>query len=317
MLTAGGYYLHIAHVIRARDINQPLPGTITEMNPDGLRPFGNVGEIYQYEATASFNQEQIFVNLNSRFSKAITFFASYNWGKSNNTSDGQGSTLFPVNSYDLSGEYGRATYDFRHRVTLFGTFNLPWWRISLNPFVNAGTGAPYNIITGQDTNGDNLFTERPSFAPAGTNCANAPVNIVCTSAGIFNLRPALGEPLIPRNYGNGPGYFSVNLRVTRSWSFGDMPSAHPANAAAPTDNKTAAPGAASSGHSAEAKRYTLQLSVNFLNLFNNVNLGTPVGNLSSPFFGQSLNVNQYGGFGPSGSSGAGNRRIFAQLRLNF
>ena len=57
--------------------------------------------------------------------------------------------------------------------------------------------------------------------------------------------------------------------------------------------------------------------MNFLNLFNNVNLGNPVGNLSSPFFGQSLNVNQYGGFGPSGSQGAGNRRIFGQLRLSF
>jgi hypothetical protein len=317
-LTAGGYYLHITHVIRARDINQPLAATITATNPDGLRPFGNVGEIYQYESTASYNQEQIFINLNSRFSKAITFFASYNWGKSNNNSDGQGSTMFPVNSYDLSGEYGRASYDFRHRVTLFGTFNLPWWGISLNPFVNAGTGAPYNIITGQDTNGDQLFTERPSFAPAGVNCASPPVNIICTSAGNFNLRPALGEPLIPRNYGNGPGYFSVNLRVTRSWSFGDLPSAQSGNGGAQT-NKTAAPapGANSSGHGPEAKRYTLQLSVNFLNLFNNVNLGTPVGNLSSPFFGQSLNVNQYGGFGPSGSSGAGNRRIFAQLRLSF
>jgi hypothetical protein len=318
-LTAGGYYLHITHVIRARDINQPLPATITAANPDGLRPFGNVGEIYQYEATASFNQEQIFVNLNSRFSKAITFFASYNWGKSNNNSDGQGSTMFPVNSYDLSGEYGRATYDFRHRVTVFGTFNLPWWGIALNPFVNAGTGAPYNIITGQDTNGDKLFTERPSFAPAGINCANPPVNIVCTSAGNFNLRPGFGEPLIPRNYGNGPGYFSVNMRVTKSWSFGDMPSAQGGNAATAAVNKTnaPAPGGSASGHGPEAKRYALQLSVNFLNLFNDVNLGTPVGNLSSPFFGQSLNVVQYGGFGPSGSSGAGNRRIFAQLRLSF
>src|SRR5262249_7563053 len=136
-----------------------------------------------------------------------------------------GSTLFPVNSYDLSGEYGRASYDIRHLVNFFGTFNLPWWHISLNPFVNAGTGAPYNIITGQDTNIDNIFTERPSFAPADVNCASPPVNIVCTKVGNFNLRPALGEKLIPRNYGNGPGYFSINLRVTKLWSFGAMPSA--------------------------------------------------------------------------------------------
>ncbi|HYX31206.1 MAG TPA: carboxypeptidase-like regulatory domain-containing protein [Pyrinomonadaceae bacterium] len=316
-LTTGAYFLHIAHAIRARDINQPLPGTITATNPQGVRPFGNVGEIYQYESTGSFNQEQIFVSVNSRFNKAISFFASYNWGKSNNNTDGQGSTLFPVNSYDLSGEYGRSTFDFRHRLSMFGTLNLPWWGISLNPFINAGSGQPVNIITGQDTNGDNIFTERPSFAPAGVNCAAPPANIVCTSFGNFNLRPAVGERLIPRNYGSGPGYFSVNLRVTKSWSFGDMSSKHHASAATPADSKSAAAPAKGPAATPEAKRYTLQASLNFLNLFNNVNLGQPVGNLSSPFFGQSTYVNQYGGFGPSGSQGAGNRRIFAQLRLSF
>jgi len=318
-MTAGAYYLHITHVIRARDINQPLPGSITATNANGIRPFGNVGEIYQYEATASFNQEQIFVNLNSRLTKRITFFASYNWGKSNNNSDGQGSTLFPVNTYDLSGEYGRASYDIRHRVNFFGTFNLPWWGISLNPFVNAGTGRPFNIITGQDINGDDIFTERPSFAPAGVDCANPPVNIVCTRFGNFNLRPAPGEKLIPRNYGQGPGYFSVNLRVMKSWSFGDLPSAHHANQAASNNVKDASSGVGQKAApaAAEAKPYTLQLSVNFLNLFNNVNLGNPISNLSSPLFGQTTNVNQYGGFGPGGSDGAGNRRIFAQLRLSF
>ncbi|PYS36493.1 MAG: hypothetical protein DMF75_00825 [Acidobacteria bacterium] len=317
-LTTGAYWLHIAHVIRARDINQPLPGSITVTNPDGVRPLGSVGEIYQYESTGSFNQEQIFVNVNSRLSKSISFFASYNWSKSNNNTDGQGGTLFPVNMYDLHGEYGRAIYDIRHRFSFFGTVNLPW-KISLSPFINAGTGRPFNITTGQDTNGDAIFTERPWFAPAGVNCANPPANIVCTRFGNFNLRPAPGEPLIPRNYGQGPGFFVVNLRIVKSWSFGAMPSTKAANSSAQGEKiggTTAAKPSGSSGGS-EAKRYTMQFSLSFLNLLNNVNLGMPVGNLSSPFFGQSLNVNQYGGFGPTGSSGAGNRRVFAQVRFSF
>src|SRR5204863_9522526 len=143
----------------------------------------------------------------------------------------------------------------------------------------------------------NIFTERPSFAPAGINCASPPANIVCTSVGNFNLRPSPGERLIPRNYGKGSGYFSVNLRVTRSWSFGETASAKTGNSSAPTNKMSdkknvpaaSGPNNGSSG-GAEAKRYTLQLSVNFLNILNNVNLGTPVGNLSSPFFGQSLSV---------------------------
>jgi hypothetical protein len=69
----------------------------------------------------------------------------------------------------------------------------------------------------------------------------------------------------------------------------------------------------------------MQFSVNFNNIFNKVNLNTPVGNLSSPFFGESLSLaSSFGGFGPGfggggsgGGSGVGNRRISAQVRFNF
>jgi hypothetical protein len=83
------------------------------------------------------------------------------------------------------------------------------------------------------------------------------------------------------------------------------------------------PGGGSGG--GEAKRYSMQFSLNFQNLFNHVNLAPPVGNLSSPFFGQSLALNGgFGGFGgpgggggAGGGSGAGNRKVTAQVRFNF
>ena len=64
----------------------------------------------------------------------------------------------------------------------------------------------------------------------------------------------------------------------------------------------------------------MNVSINFQNLFNRVNLAPPIGNLSSPSFGESLavggNFGNFGGAGPP-SPGAGNRRIYAQVRLNF
>jgi hypothetical protein len=52
------------------------------------------------------------------------------------------------------------------------------------------------------------------------------------------------------------------------------------------------------------------------NLLNNTNEGFPIGNLLSPYFGQSNS--SAGSFGGGlGSSAAGNRRIEAQLRFNF
>ena len=201
------------------------------MRPPGhKRPaaFRNTAD-YQYDL-AAVQQNQLFIGFNNRFSRALTFFSSYALSKTTNDTDGQGSSLFPANSYDLTGEFGRASFDVRHRFTFAGTLNLPWWQVSLNPFILATTGRPFNITTGQDTNGDRLFTERPAFAPAGTDCNNPTTNIVCTPYGNFNLRPAAGEALIPRNFGEGPGFLSVNLRISKVWNFGNLPSSSAGNA---------------------------------------------------------------------------------------
>lgn len=85
--------------------------------------------------------------------------------------------------------------------------------------------------------------------------------------------------------------------------------------------KTAAVGApppqGGGGGAPSEYRYSLNVSLSFQNVLNKVNLSPPIGNLSSPNFGQSLGLSNFGGFGGGGSSGAGNRRIYAQVRLNF
>jgi hypothetical protein len=195
-----------------------------------------------------------------------------------------------------------------------GTFILPRLKVNLNPFVVYSSGRPFNIITGQDTNGDGLFTERPAFATAQTD----PRDVKRTKFGDFDLNPDPGQPLIPRNYGMGPSFFSVNLGISRAFMFGNAPAA---SAAAPS---SAPAGAAPAGGAAKPangpapeKRYTLTVSVNIQNLLNTTNLSNPIGNLSSPRFGESTSVSGGFGFGPSGSASAGNRRIQVQVRFGF
>ncbi|HEX7999200.1 MAG TPA: TonB-dependent receptor [Pyrinomonadaceae bacterium] len=355
----GLFNFRIRHVVRARDINAPLPGTFTPGDPDsGVRPLGNIGEVYQFESSGNFVMNQLFVGFQNRLSRNVSFFTSYVLAKLKNDTDGQGSTnLFPANSYDLTGEFGRASFDVRHRFTFAGNLNLPWGKVSLAPFIVATSGRPFNITTGRDTNGDKVFSERPSFAPQGADCSNP--NIRCTRFGNFNLAPLPGEELVPRNYGEGPAFFSVNLRVSRTWSFGSVPGANRAAAggeqpgqgsAAPgatgrrgaSGNVPSVPGGSRGGRSSSSgggsrsqstglagfgggsgeKPYSLTFSVQFQNIFNRTNEGTPVGNLSSELFGESISTNGgFGGFGGGGgnfgSQAAGNRRIIAQLRFNF
>jgi len=324
----GFYNIRIVHVIRARDVNAPFPASVTPLTPNGIRPDPTKGEIYRFEASGQFDQRQFFVGFNSRLNRMIQFSGNYSISKTTNDTDGQGSTLFPMNSYDTSNEFGRGSFDIRHRFTIFSTINLPWWKIVLSPFVVANTGPPFNIITGQDLNLDRQVNERPSFANPNAPCSEI---IKCTPFGKFNMQPLPGETIIPRNFGNSPGSFAINLRISRVFAFGTIGGSNaaarpqqgqPTPVLAGGPRMAAGPGGGPQGGAPppSEKRYNLNVSLYFQNLTNRVNLGRPEGNLSSPNFGESLGLGgSFGGFGGGGggSSGAGNRRIYAQVRLNF
>src|SRR5205823_2929686 len=119
----------------------------------------------------------------------------------------------PANPYDLSAEFGRAAFDRRRQVFISGTLSLPWG-IDVNPLVSAASGRPFNITTGRDNNGDTFFTDRPAFASPGDPDA------IVTSFGVFNPNPRPGDPIIPRNFGDGPGQVSINLNFSKTFGFG-------------------------------------------------------------------------------------------------
>jgi hypothetical protein len=325
------------HLLRTRAINAPLPVS-------GVRPLGTINNIFEYESSGRFDQNQFIITMGSRFNKNLSFNANYTFNKSNGDSDGAGT--FPANSYDLSGEYGRASTDVRHRFVLFGNIRAPWG-ISMNPFVIVSSGAPFNITIGRDLNGDALFTERPAFATDLTK-----PGIIITRFGAFDPNPVAGAQIIPRNFGNGPGSLTANLRVSKTWSFGGEKQSSAART--PTENRGPGEGIRTAmggmggggprggggggdrggpggggggggrggggrGAGGEAKRYSLTFSVNFQNILNHANLGRPVGNLSSSFFG--LSTSSAGGFGGGGGRGGGtppyNRLIDAQIRFSF
>jgi hypothetical protein len=95
---------------------------------------------------------------------------------------------------------------------------LPW-KISVSPFIMASSGAPYNISTGRDTNGDSITTERPSIVALGAGQCTGRDLYYAASFGCFNLNPAPGTS-ISRNYGRGPGSFNMSVRAARTWTIG-------------------------------------------------------------------------------------------------
>jgi hypothetical protein len=283
------------HLLRSRNINAPLPDTFIEgVRNSGVRPFSNAGNIFEFESSGIFKQNQLILTLDNRFNKKFFLHATY--ALSSARSDTEGVNNFPANTYDLSGEYSRSSIDTRHRFTIEGTLNGPWG-LRLAPFFIVSSGRPFNIILGRDINGDTLFTERPAFA---TN-VTAAADLVETQWGRFDLNPSAGAKLIPRNYGEGPIFAVMNLRVSKTISLSEIGNLF---------------GKSSPASKADAESpYKLTISIQAQNLFNRTNNGLPVGNLSSPFFGESTAT--LGGYGEQNRSSAGNRRITGQIRIEF
>jgi len=212
------------HELRSRNINAPLPGTFvpaTATTPaTGVYPYFakyGQGPVEQFESSGLFEQNQIVASVNTRFTTKISMFGYYAYGVANSNTDNANS--YPANQYDESTEWGRASFNVRNRGLISGTITSKY-NVHFSPFITMATGAPFNITDGLQFNGDSVTNARPSFATSA-DMADPTAIIKTNSYGTFRLNPLPGEVMIPRNFGNGPGNFSVNLRVSRTWGFGE------------------------------------------------------------------------------------------------
>jgi hypothetical protein len=161
-------------LFRSRNLNAPIAGP-------GLRPRAEVGNLNQFESSASSFEQAISVTVRGRW-KAGDFSTQYRYQRA--FSDTEEADFLPANNFDLRPEWGRSDNDRRHRFRLSGTFQLPHgFRSGL--MASLSTGAPFDIITGSDDNQDTVINDRPSG--------------------------------LSRNSGEGPGFASVDIRLGREW----------------------------------------------------------------------------------------------------
>lgn len=170
-LTVEYQLLRGVHLLRSRNLNAPL---------NGVRPNANLLNLNQVESSATSRSHALSLTWRGGVGRWFKGMAQYTLSRTEDDTDG----LFalPANNFDFRPEWGRADFDQRHRFNLAGMFELPGaWR--LGTFVTLGSGAPYNLTTGRDDNGDSVANDRP----AG----------------------------VTRNTGEGPSLAQVDLRVTK------------------------------------------------------------------------------------------------------
>jgi hypothetical protein len=327
------------HVLRTVDINAPLPGTYslsgtntgTNTNSPGIRPYGNVGDIYDYQSTGTFKQTQLMMSVNTSIRRWATLFSRYVYGNAHSDTDGLGT--MPSNPYDFSSEWGRSSLDIKNMVFFGGSISAPWG-IRISPFFIAHSGAPFNITTGTDVYGTGQLasTARPSIVSGPGE------NIILTPFGYLDTAPQTGQTTLERNAGTSPGFLELNLRVSKTWGFGTTkfegmsggstsrqgggpPGGGPGGGGrGPGGGGPPGGGPGGGGPppgmmgESGAHRYNVTLSVMARNALNHENLNAPIGVITSPQFLDSTGIT--GGFGPE-SVASNQRRIDIQLRFSF
>lgn len=158
-------------MFRSLDVNQPLPPAYLS------RPNTSVGVYQEVQSSGRQVGQALDVSFSGKVNRIFSGLAQYTLSRTNNNT--AGINYLPPNSYDLSGEYGRADFDQRQRLNTLLSLNPYKW-VNLGIRFTAASGLPYTETLGLD-----LY-----------------------NSGFANARPAG----VGRNTLQGPGYTELDLR---------------------------------------------------------------------------------------------------------
>ena len=194
-VSAGYQYLRGLGLLMS--INQNVPACAASGTNNGCRPNPAYANNNQYSAAGSSNYHALNVSFVQRPARWGHYRISYTLSKSMND---VGEFFFssPIDPHDLSKDWGRSDDDQRHRLVINGAVHSPtapaataWQHLihgfQLSGVMQAYSRLPFNITSGATT--------------------------VQGTAG----RPLVNGAFIPRNAGAGSDFFSINVRLARSF----------------------------------------------------------------------------------------------------
>jgi hypothetical protein len=112
---------------RLQTYNQTRPSQLANTNLS--RPFPKFGGFQVMNAPSHSSYHALYLKVQQRFSRGLTFLSSFAWSKSIDNGSGirttVGDSLTPSNDYDLQLERGLSAFDFRRRWTTSWVWELP------------------------------------------------------------------------------------------------------------------------------------------------------------------------------------------------
>ena len=167
-------------LFRSIDSNAPAPPLYL------ARPDATLGQVRTIESAGHSLSNMMEISFRSAASKWGTVQAQYRLSKA--TSDTDGITFFPSNSYFPEVDYSTASFDQRHRFSLLGTLNLPG-SFKAGTSFTIHSGRPYTETTGADNNFDGIINDRPAGVPRNSLNGASHVHFDFRLGRDFHLRP--------------------------------------------------------------------------------------------------------------------------------
>jgi hypothetical protein len=208
----------------------PTPPTFTNCVPFSDMPANSSSGSSVYHALTA--------NLRKRFGQHYEFLASYTWSHAIDDSTDLQSPLEPQDNYNPNADRSTSLFDQRHRFVFSGVYQsghlgnsfagklFSNWTVA--PIIEAVSGRPFNIITGDDRNFDfSTPTDRPLIVPTGTpknSCGDTPAASRFSPTGFLQPACFLDGTVIGnlgRNAGTRPYNVFTDLRISKRIAFGD------------------------------------------------------------------------------------------------
>ena len=269
------------NLLNGRDINQATASP----SPRNLRPNPAVADVVSLESRARSEYHSLQLTFRQRLRGGLSVLSAYTFGKSMDDASGffssSGDPNFPQDSNTPGAEYGRSSFDIRHRWTLSATYELPFgrgrrwasdrgwvsqllsdWQVA--GIVTVQSGQPFTVALPPEFDNSNTgraslgfgANDRPDLV--GDPALASPTAARWFDTTAFALPPFGSFGTAGRNILDGPGFQQVNVALHRRARLGDD--------------------------------LALELRLEAFNLLNHVNLGLPDAFLGSPTFGQVLSA---------------------------
>ena len=260
------------HLPVGYNLNQPPPGAGTLAQVNASRPYPAWGNVGWIESVANSDYNSLQAKLEKRFSKGLSFLASYTLGKSIDDAPGistssSASKSSAQNALNLRGERGLSDFDVRHRFVFSPVLDLPfgkgrpllssgiWSKVAggfqLSGLLTLQTGSPFTPSYSGNISNTYNNSDRP-------NVVGDPNSGPRTISQYFNTA-AFAKPAANsfgnagRNILHGPPLRNLDLALSRSFQV--------------------------------SERAVLQLRGEFFNALNHPNFGLPSATADSTSFG--------------------------------